>query len=475
MSSLRAQKPRRPFLEKMKNLWVDFRGNKIGLVGISVVIAFVLMAAFASQLTPYDPIVDKGLAEEIAMPQWITIFPQFADLPPTMNLPINWTLEREEPEVSVERSELFTVHFRGTELKTTETYLYMNFSYPYSPPRTFTVHFRWGLKEVVDVECGLELLLITPNSSYSLWDASSSREASSLKNVEVISTTLNRRLDMATEENVAHNLFSDKGNYSLLMHLLFTPKPSMENQTSCELVWDDQELSILGLVHGILGTDKMGADVFSQLVYGSRASLLVGLSAALLLTVVGLLVGVVSGYMGGFVDEVTMRVVDLTLCLPWLPLLLTLVFVFGKSLLNIIILLGILEWQSLARIVRSQVLSLREMTFIDASKIAGGSKRYIIVRHIIPNVLPTAFAAMILSIPTAIVTEATLSFLGFGDPRIITWGKMLQNAFQWGAFSRLAWWWLLPPGIALAALSLGFAFIGHAIDEIVNPRLRKRR
>ncbi len=237
----------------------------------------------------------------------------------------------------------------------------------------------------------------------------------------------------------------------------------------------DVKFVMLGLVHGILGTDDIGADLWSQLVYGARISLFIGLLAALVGTSIGAVVGVVAGYAGGVVDEILMRLVDILLVLPFLPLLLTLVFLYGKNIYYLILFIAIFGWQGLARAIRSQVLSLRETAFVECAKAAGGSKFYIMRKHLLPNVFPLIFPSLVLSIPGAILFEASLSFLGFGDPRVPTWGKMLQYAFLGEGFSRLAWWWILPPGLAITTLSLAFVFMGHAFDEIVNPRLRRRK
>jgi peptide/nickel transport system permease protein len=170
-----------------------------------------------------------------------------------------------------------------------------------------------------------------------------------------------------------------------------------------------------------------------------------------------------------------MRIVDILLCLPLLPLLLALVALYGRNVYYIVLFIAIFGWQGLARVIRSQTLSIRETAYIDTAKASGASGFYIMLRHIVPNIIPVAFASMILAVPSAILFEASLSFLGFGDPRVATWGMMLQHAFGFGGFSHLAWWWIIPPGLAIIGLCLSFVFIGYAFDEIVNPRLRRRR
>lgn len=197
--------------------------------------------------------------------------------------------------------------------------------------------------------------------------------------------------------------------------------------------------------------------------------------AAAIGTSIGVLVGIVAGYVGGAVDETLMRIVDILLCLPGLPLLLTLVKLFGKNVFYVIIFIALFGWLGLARTIRSQILSIREAAFVECAVASGASRPYIMRKHLLPNIIPIALASLVLSVPGGILAEASLSFLGFGDPRVPTWGKMLNYAFGHGAFENFAWWWAIPPGIAITLVCLAFVFMGFAIDEIVNPRLRRRR
>lgn len=189
----------------------------------------------------------------------------------------------------------------------------------------------------------------------------------------------------------------------------------------------------------------------------------------------GLLVGLMAGYLGKVVDEILMRFTDMLLVIPGLPLLIVLVATVGPNLLYIILYLGFFGWMGFARVVRSQVLSLRERPFIEAAKASGAGTGYITVRHIFPNIVSLTYVSLALSVPSAIVSEAALSFLGLGDPTVVTWGSMLGNAQFAGGSSNLAWWWILPPGFAIALISLSFILLGYAMDEMFNPRLRRRR
>jgi peptide/nickel transport system permease protein len=281
---------------------------------------------------------------------------------------------------------------------------------------------------------------------------------------------------------LVQDMFSSKGNYTFTLRVTIKPGEISGVTVPLEKATGTIEISnayfnTWGRLYGLLGTDGYRHDVFSQLIIGSRISIMIGVSAALISVTFGLLVGITAGYLGGLVDEALMRIVDILICLPSLPILLVLIAMFGYNVFYVVLIIAIFGWQGLSRVIRSQVLSLREMPFIESAVASGGSKAYIMVRHIIPNVLPIALTSLVLSIPSAIILEAALSFLGFGDPFAPTWGKMLQNAQQTSAFSPtiLAWWNILPPGLAITFLCLSFVFIGHAIDEIVNPKLRRRR
>jgi peptide/nickel transport system permease protein len=221
----------------------------------------------------------------------------------------------------------------------------------------------------------------------------------------------------------------------------------------------------------LLGRDDAGKDVLTQLIYGARVSLLVGFVSALASMFVGTVVGLVAGYYGGRVGNVLMRLTDFLMVIPDLPLMLVIISVWGRGLWKIVFVISLLYWTYMARLVRSQVLSIKERQFITRARAIGASNLRIIARHVFPQVLPLIVAQAVLDISTAILYESSLSFLGLGDPTLVSWGMMLNFAFE-RSISRQAWWFLLPPGLAIVWVSLALVLIGTAIEDIVNPRLK---
>ncbi len=223
----------------------------------------------------------------------------------------------------------------------------------------------------------------------------------------------------------------------------------------------------------LLGTDNVGRDLFAQLMEGAKVAFIVGLSSAFISIVLGTVIGMISGYAGGMTDVILMRIADIIMIMPSLVILLILASLFGQfNIWIIVFIIAIMRWPAVSRIIRSQTLSLKSRPFIEASKVAGASDIRIIFRHIMPNVLPLAFLYMTFRVTSAILVEAALSFLGFGDPSQVSWGMMLQWVWKSGHMFQ-APYWMIPPGVCISLLTLSFYLLGRAMDEVLDPRLRK--
>ena len=509
---------------KPLTFWEQYRKKPQGMVGLAIVAVYVLVAVFAPWVAPYNPKDDLYLADAGAAPVWMSkLSARFRDCPPTIRLKLgfdSWNQEElgqatlssydgdeeagilvqfpatahEEPEeeedsgfsfvrnaewnpwaseVSEEPSDTAAdEEASGAGDVSREGVALSNVvSYQYKTPNTFSTKFEYSVDAPDTAETLIMIELVTPDGkTYDMWDRTESGSVGyGSAIVDARDFDLKMRLGLSFFGEPSQVLFAEKGDYKIRIKLSST---SPDGPVTVKM--SPVSFEVLGMVHGVLGVDHMGSDIWSQLIYGTQIALAIGLSTAFIAVAIGTTVGIVAGYVGGAVDEFLMRVVDVLLAIPSLPILIILGALFGKSVLNIVVLLALLSWMGIARLVRSQTLSLKERQFVEAARASGASQGYIMLQHILPNVVPLIFANLVLRIPGAILTEASLSFLGLGDPRVSTWGRVLQNAKEFGAFTTMAWWWLIPPGLALTFMSLAFVFIGNSVNEILNPRYRER-
>jgi peptide/nickel transport system permease protein len=221
-----------------------------------------------------------------------------------------------------------------------------------------------------------------------------------------------------------------------------------------------------------LGTTAFGKDVLSQFLAGARPTFIVGVLGGLGTGLIGFLIGLTSGYFGGRVDEVLMRFTDLTFALPLLPMaLLILTFVTPSIYLIAVVIMAFL-WKMPARVIRSEVLTVKERTFVRSARASGAGHLRTMFLHVAPNVLGVGFLYTAYAVAWSIAVQASLAFLGFGDPTTTSWGRMLRQVFESGSI-RQAWWWVLPPALGIAAVTTSVFLVGRALEEVINPELRE--
>ena len=255
-----------------------------------------------------------------------------------------------------------------------------------------------------------------------------------------------------------------KGNYVFVINLY-----GVDSQNEIY----ESNLIVGGKAFGVMGTDELRRDLAVGLLWGTPLALFIGIVVAVASVTMGLLYGVYAGYRGKKTDEALMRFNDVIYALPALPFLIILSVTISNNIFLMIGFLTIFGWVGVAKVSRSMALQIKTRGYIEAAEMMGQKKSKIIFRHILPQLLPYAFASIAISVPAAITTEAGLSFLGLGDPSFPTWGQILHDANVYGAASRGLWWWIMPPGLMIAVTGLAFVFIGNALDVIVNPKLRR--
>jgi len=448
-----------------------------GVFGLTVLAVFILVAVFADVIAPHKP-DEINLAEGYAVPAWFKMFPQYRDLPENIDVVAEgkgWSI-RGEGLSSVVLENAVVLAANGSKRLT--AILERSFDYHYSPPKGFygALAYNITVSGVPGSSARIRLYLDTPSGgSYLLYDsggiAVNVSRFSTPVTFDARDASLKLSLGFSLYDDLGEKLFAEKGVYKLRVVVYLNAVEGGQVSVTVGRLY----FRIRGLAYGLLGTDNLGSDIFSNLIYGTRVSLLVGVLASVVSISLGLIVGIVAGYKGGIVDQVLMFFTDTLMFIPLIPLLVAVSVFVGKSLYLTILLIALFSWMGFARNCRAYVMSLRDRLFVEAARALGASDTYIIFKHILPQLSPIVYVTLVLNVPGAILLEASLSFLNLGDPSVPSWGRMLYNARYSGAFSRLMWWWILPPGVMITLLAMSFVLIGQALDEILNPKLRARR
>ena len=444
----------------------EFLKSKMGIAGITILAILVTTSLIAIIAIPVETFQEWNNPgnwisnPKVAIPIWVNIF--MTEKIPEHKILNNPNIER----ISDNEVELISHQFG------------LNFDYD-DFPNDFIYEFSseyYGsplLQMSIIRPDGIKLELISSSLPYS--------NEKTIHNERIFSTddAIKKNLSLqsekfeftfqrlSTEDIVFSQIQSNeplKGNYIFSVDLYGV---NSENQIH------QSELIIGGKAFGIMGTDELRRDLAIGLLWGTPLALFIGLTVSIASVISGLLYGVYAGYKGKKTDETMMRFNDVIYALPALPFLIILSVTISNSIFLMVGFLMIFGWVGIAKVARSMSLQIKTRGYVDAANMMGQKDSKIILKHIVPQLLPYAFASIAISVPAAITTEAGLSFLGLGDPSFPTWGQILHDANTFGAAARGMWWWIMPPGVMIAITGLAFVFIGNALDAIINPKLKR--
>ena len=440
----------------------EFLKSKLGLVGIFILSGLIIISITTIMVIPASTFQDWNNPEK-----WISY--------PKTSVPIwvNLISAEKIPEHKIINAEINVVENGDIVLVSQQFGVFFDYD-DYPSDFIFETKTKYSNSHLVEIKViqpdGNILELLSTSLPYSETETIHNQRYFSTDNM--MKKNLNLQLEkFDLSKDVTEIVFSQKnesqvqkGNYVFMINTYGVSQ-------SVEIL--ESKMILGGKAFGIMGTDELRRDLAIGLLWGMPLALVIGISVSIGSVVVGLIYGVYSGYKGKKTDEVMMRFNDVIYALPALPFLIILAVTISNSIFLMIGFLMIFSWVGIAKVSRSMSLQIKTRQYVEAAKIMGQKDSKIIFRHILPQLLPYAFASIAISVPAAITTEAGLSFLGLGDPSFPTWGQILHDANTYGAAAQGFWWWIVPPGILIAITGLAFVFIGNALDSIVNPKLKR--
>ncbi|MGD0476589.1 MAG: ABC transporter permease [Nitrososphaerales archaeon] len=511
-------------LRRVARLYVK---SRLGMIGLVIIVFFLALAVFSPELASNPPLnYQVGSARDI--PAWARIFPQYSNVSVEVD-PVwakgfadqaalaSWAFEGPSINTTVvpgigplstpnpgsilvkasipENSNATNPYLKGALVLFSMS---QPFQFTGFPPTHFVLSASlYDLNMTGFRVLYVNFIITNPNGNFSMGATLSTTLATAItvttsdaghwKNVNVLSGLLyNSGIPVyQTAANPSNIVFNVTGSYRFTMQVLGVPTHGT-TQPSTSFYVGSVKLHLSGGAYGLLGTDKEGNDVWSQEVWGSRISLEIGILSGIGAVALGTLAGLAAGYLGGLWDEFLSRFTDFMLVLPFLPLLFIATTIISQNAdlvkniyLWVVVIFVVLSWPFVAKIIRSQVLSVKERPYVEASRAVGGGTGHIIRRHILPNVMGLVYSQVALNVGGFILLDAALDFLTQVTHSLtaISWGIMLTQALPdavGNPGASYVWWWFLPPGISIGALSLAFVLVGFALDQIFNPRLRAR-
>jgi len=444
----------------------EFLKSKIGIAGIGILVILVSISIGAAVIIPVETFQQWNNPQswisypKTAIPAWVNWF-MFEKIPEHKIL--------DEPNVSTKSL---------NEVSVVSHQFHVNYVYD-----DFPSDFIYELTAKYSGSPLLQISVIRPDGKIIKLLSSSlpytedtvlfnekifSTDGTIKKNLFLQSDQFNFSLEGFSAEDIVFSKSTEnvvlKGDYVFLVNLYGAQKESSIVGST---------LIVGGKAFGIMGTDELRRDLAVGILWGTPLALFIGIAVAIGSVVMGLVYGVYAGFKGKLTDESMMRFNDVIYALPVLPFLIILAVTISNSIFLMIGFLTIFGWVGIAKVARSMALQIKTRGYVEASKMMGQKNSKIIFKHILPQLLPYAFASIAISVPAAITTEAGLSFLGLGDPSFPTWGQILHDANTYGAAARGLWWWIVPPGLMIAITGLAFVFLGNALDAIVNPKLKR--
>jgi len=515
----------------LSGFWLEYKKHRIGLLGILLLALYVGMAIGAPWIATHDPSPTARVAPNYLAPQWVSVFDPEGIITDewmpdtTLEDPDSWMIDPDAPVFyrnGSNQDEFDHLYHKSTgdndfnhvNLTWSHANESMSWRTPPDPEDNlpasndfvyFTQQFEWPYEALPnDVNMTLDFSITRTGDFAKLegglmfkvyvWVIDSSGNWRNVyRSYPLYSEDYRaRQIDLSYIDIVAGWRGMDEDatgwqedpNDILTVAVGLVPTavfrnflgatPELNYTGSVTASIKGVSLIAYGGYFGLLGTTDKGADAFSQLIYGSIISLTIGVLATAISTAIGVVVGLTAGYLGGKTDEILMRFVDFLLVIPGLPLMMIMASFLGPTTDNIIIVISILGWTGTSRLIRSQVMAEKNKAYVESARAIGASDTYIVMRHILPNVTPILFANITLGVVGAILSESGLAFLGLTDPSKPSWGRMLADAQGTGGFTHGAWWVVVFPGLMITILSLAFTFVGHTLDQVLNPRLRER-
>ena len=444
----------------------EFFKSKMGIAGIAILTILILTSIITIIAIPIETFQEWNNPEswitypKTAIPVWVNLF--LTEKIPEHKILVEPNIETTFNDEINLTSYQFNLNFNYDQFPKDFIYSYL-LEYSGSPLLQMSVIRPDGVKlELVSTSLPHSNLKTIHNDRIFSTDAMIKKEL--FLQEEKFEFKIN---ELSVEDIIFSKTESNiplKGNYVFLIDFY-------EIDEESKII--DSKLIIGGKAFGIMGTDELRRDLAIGLLWGTPLALFIGLAVSIGSVVMGLVYGIYAGFKGKKTDETMMRFNDILYALPALPFLIILSVTISNSIFVMTGFLMIFGWVGIAKVARSMSLQIKTRGYVEAATIMGQKDSKMILKHILPQLLPYAFASIAISVPAAITTEAGLSFLGLGDPSFPTWGQILHDANTFGAAARGLWWWIVPPGIMIAITGLAFVFIGNALDSIINPKLKR--